>query len=150
MALREAASPGNGLGQNTRTHRRRARWIACAVLIAGALVAAIAPQFGSKSRPSSPTGNLLALVSPDNGRPTAIVPLRAAPTDVALGFGSLWVTEPDIGAVVRIDIGRRAAIATIPVGTRPSRIIAVAGHVWVLDPVDRSLSRIDPSTETVD
>jgi ABC-type transport system substrate-binding protein len=66
-----------------------------------------------------------------------------------LGFGSLWVTEPDFGAVVRIDIRRRAVIATIPVGTRPSRIIAAAGHVWVLDPVDRALSRIDPSTETV-
>ena len=148
-ALGEAASPGNGSRQTRRRQRRRARRIASAAIIVGALVAVIAPQLGGHSGASSVTGNLLALVSPDTHRPSAIVPLRAPPTDVASGFGSLWVTEPDLGVVVRIDVRRRAAIATIPVGTRPSRILAEAGHVWVLDPVDRSLSRIDPSTETV-
>jgi YVTN family beta-propeller protein len=44
---------------------------------------------------------------------------------------------------------RLAVLATIPVGTRPSRIIAAGGQVWVLDPVDRTLSRIDPDTDTV-
>src|SRR5262249_56871751 len=65
------------------------------------------------------------------------------------GSGAVWVTEPGAGLVVRVDQRRRAVTATIPAGTRPSRVVAVGGQVWVLDPADRALSRIDPQTNTV-
>ena len=61
----------------------------------------------------------------------------------------MWVTEPDAGLVARVDPARRAVTATIPVGTKPGRVVAAGGQVWVLDRDDRTLSRIDPQTDTV-
>jgi YVTN family beta-propeller protein len=77
------------------------------------------------------------------------VPLRAPPTGVAAGSGSVWAAEPAVGLVVRVDPRRRAVVAAIPLGTHPSRIVAAGGQVWVLDPADRTVSRIDPQTNTV-
>ena len=51
--------------------------------------------------------------------------------------------------VARIDPVRHAVEATIPVGTRPARVVAAGGQVWVLDRTDRTLARIDPQTDTV-
>ena len=110
----------------------------------------VAPDLGRSARRRAPLrGNVLALISPDDGAVIATVPLSAPPTDVAAGFGSLWVSEADAGLVVRVDQNRRAVLATIPVGTQPSRIIAAGGQVWVLDPVNRTVSSIDPATNTV-
>jgi YVTN family beta-propeller protein len=61
----------------------------------------------------------------------------------------VWVAEPDAGLVARVDPSRRAVAASIPVGTKPGRVVAAAGQVWVLDRDDRTLTRIDPRTNTV-
>ena len=61
----------------------------------------------------------------------------------------MWVAEPDAGLVARVDPARRAVAATIPVGTKPGRVVAAGGQVWVLDRDDRTLARIDPRTNTV-
>jgi ABC-type transport system substrate-binding protein/DNA-binding SARP family transcriptional activator len=136
--------------ERTPTGRRRGRWAALALGLGAALVVvAIAPDLGSPARRPRPLGNVLALISAGSGSVTATVALAAAPTDVASGFGSLWVSEARAGVVVRVDQKHRAVLATIPVGTRPSRIVAVGEQIWVLDPVDRTLSRIDPETDAV-
>jgi YVTN family beta-propeller protein len=134
--------------------RRRVRWAALGLGMAVAFVAlaglAIAPgPESSARRPTALNANVLALISPGSGAVRATVPLQAPPTDVAAGFGSLWVTEADAGLVVRVDPTRRAVIATIPVGTSPSRIVTASGRVWVLDTVDRTVSAIDPNSDTV-
>ena len=131
--------------------RHRVRWAALGLAFAAILAAfVVAPDLGrSARRRRTPSGNVLALLSPDDGAVRATVPLGAPPTDIAAGFGSLWVTEADAGLVVRVDEKRRAVLATIPVGTRPSRIIAAGGQVWVLDLVDGTVSAIDPDTDTV-
>ena len=130
--------------------RHRGRWAALALAVAAVLAAfVIAPDLGrSARRRVPPRGNVLALISP-RGAVIATVPLGAPPTDVAAGFGSLWVSEADAGLVVRVDQRRRAVLAEIPIGTRPSRIIAAGGQVWVLDPANGTVSAIDPNTDTV-
>ena len=148
----EAASEQPGPPATPYDRRRhRGRWAALAVAIAAVLaVFVVAPDLGRSARRRAPLrGNVLALISPDDGAVIATVPLSAPPTDVAAGFGSLWVSEADAGLVVRVDQNRRAVLATIPVGTQPSRIIAAGGQVWVLDPVNRTVSSIDPATNTV-
>jgi YVTN family beta-propeller protein len=130
--------------------RHRGRWAALALGVGAALVAfAIVPDPGLPARREPVNANALALISPGDGGVAATVRLGAAPTDVAAGFGSLWVSEAGAGLVVRVDEKRRAVLATIPVGTRPSRIIAAGGQVWVLDAVNRTVSSIDPATDTV-
>jgi YVTN family beta-propeller protein len=129
------------------TRRRRATW---AVLAFGASAALAIPLLVSHAKAHEPpAGNLLALVSPSDGALQATVPLRAPPTAVAAGSGSVWVAEPAAGLVVRVDRARRVVAAAIPVGTHPSRIAVLGGQVWVLDAADRTVSRIDPQTNTV-
>ena len=152
LALAEESPSGEPDSDVTLRVRRRgrARWAVLALGVGAVLaVFAIAPLGSYAHRHEPLNGNLLALISPSDGALRATVPLQAPPTDLAAGFGSLWVAEADAGLVVRVDPRRRAVVATIPVGTRPSRILAVGGQVWVLDPLDRTVSRIDPETDTV-
>src|SRR5262249_24597957 len=120
------------------------RWAVTAAVAAATLaILALAPLAGHANPPDKLTRNPLAPLSA-NGALRATVPLRSAPSGVAVGSRSVCVAEPTAGLVVRVDPMRRVVAATIPTGTRPSRIVVVGGQVWVLDPADRTLSRIDP------
>jgi ABC-type transport system substrate-binding protein/DNA-binding SARP family transcriptional activator len=135
-----------------RPRPNRARWAALAlgVCVAAALAGfAIAPDLGSSARRPR-NGNVLALIPPGDRSVAATVRLRAPPTAVAAGFGSLWVAEAGAGLIIRVGEKRRAVLAEIPVGVQPGRMLAADGQVWVLDPVDRTLSAIDPDTDAVD
>jgi peptide/nickel transport system substrate-binding protein len=138
--------------------RGRVRWrVAVAIVVATAALvaflaatAAMAPEGERTLRPGrSLAGDGVALVSPADGAIRATVALRAAPSDMVAGFGSLWVTEALAGDVVRIDSTAHRVLARIPLGAGPSRIVAGGGAVWVLDRVNRTVSSIDPATDTV-
>jgi ABC-type transport system substrate-binding protein/DNA-binding SARP family transcriptional activator len=136
--------------------RRVRRWATAGVAVAIATIAAflVTAALGPESDRAlqlgrSLAGDGVALVSPADGAIKATVALRAAPSDMAAGFGSLWVTQASAGEVVRIDPGGHLIVATIPVGAGPSRVVAGGGEVWVLDPVGRTVSAIDPATDTV-
>jgi ABC-type transport system substrate-binding protein/DNA-binding SARP family transcriptional activator len=138
-------------------HGRVRRWVTVAIVVATVALVAflVAVTTGSEGdrthRPfrSPVAGNGVALVSPANGAIEARVALRAAPSDMVTGFGSLWVTEAPAGDVVRIDPSAHRILATIPLGIGPRRIAVGSGAVWVLDPVGHTLSAIDPATDTV-
>jgi peptide/nickel transport system substrate-binding protein len=130
--------------------RHRRTW--AAVLVAMAAVAAAAvvvPLVATGSRGLRRADqNGLALVSP-RGKLTAVLPLAAAPTNVAVGFGSLWASQVDSGTVVRVDLRRRAVVQTVRVGNGPDAIAVGAGDVWVVNTLDGTLARIDPGTDMV-
>jgi YVTN family beta-propeller protein len=153
VAPLEIADPPEDPGVNPRPAvRARARRFAALAMAVSAAAAgfAVVPDLGGSAPAQRPmNANVLTLISPGNARILATVKLRARPTDVTAGFGSLWVSEPGASDVVRVDQARHAVLATIPVGTHPSRIIAAGGQVWVLDPVDDTVSSIDPATDTV-
>jgi len=130
---------------------RARRVLALALAVSAAIVAfAVAPDLGGSAQAKRQLkGNALGLISPGDGAVVATVKLAARPTDLTAGFGSLWVSEAAVGAVVRVDPARHTVLATIPVGARPSRVVAAGGQVWVLDPVDHTVSAIDPTTDTV-
>ena len=139
-------------GQRGRVRRWATVTVAAAtVAFVAFLVAATMGPEGKRTLQvgRSLAGDGVALVSPANGAIKATVALRAAPSDIVAGFGSLWVTEPTAGDVVRIDPSAHRILATIPLGARPSRIVVGGGAVWVLDPVSRTVSAIDPATDTV-
>lgn len=131
--------------------RRRTQRAVLVVAIGAALAAlAIAPGPGRPAyQPQALNGNVLALIAPGSGEWKATVPLQASPADVATGFGSLWVAEPDAGLIARVDLKHHRVVATIPVGRKPSGIVAAAGQLWVEDTSDGTVSRIDPGTDTV-
>jgi YVTN family beta-propeller protein len=66
---------------------------------------------------------------------------------IAIGYGSVWVTD-DAG-ITRLDARTGARLARIPLPFAGSRIAAGAGAVWVIDPNGNSVWAIDPRTDQV-
>ena len=71
---------------------------------------------------------------------------------LAFGFGSLWI--PVCGkkpSLVRVDVGENAVIATLPVPAVEAEggITTSTDSVWLVTDKNGTLSRIDPSTNSV-
>jgi streptogramin lyase len=63
--------------------------------------------------------------------------------------GSLWVTQYDIAALLRIDLETGKVRARIDVGGSPGGVIAAGGALWVHDWEQGRLLKVDPSTNRV-
>jgi YVTN family beta-propeller protein len=76
---------------------------------------------------------------------------HAAPTDLAVGDGAVWVANDYIGVadVTRFDARTGAILATIPISDGTAGIAFGAGAIWVANPVGDAVSRIDPASGTV-
>ena len=76
--------------------------------------------------------------------------LGQRPGASAIGFGSLWVVEPDQGVVVRVNLEDSSVIDPgIRVGNSPTGIAVGDGSVWVTNAGDRTVSRINVETNEV-
>ena len=53
------------------------------------------------------------------------------PSWIAVGSGSVWVSNTSDGTVSRIDPASGRVVATIPVGPNPGAIVVGEGSVWV-------------------
>jgi YVTN family beta-propeller protein len=75
-------------------------------------------------------------------------PEGRADGEVALGAGSLWVTNTVDGTVTRIDAATGKVLVRIPVLPAPRGLAFADGAVWVtsFNNGDVAVSRIDPST----
>jgi class 3 adenylate cyclase/streptogramin lyase len=78
------------------------------------------------------------------------LPGGAHPEDVAVGDGTVWVTDRDGSRVFRVDPSTLEVGAQIPLlGDRaPSRIAFGEGFVWVTSTDADSVTRIDPSSNS--
>ncbi|HLF68222.1 MAG TPA: ABC transporter substrate-binding protein, partial [Gaiellaceae bacterium] len=79
----------------------------------------------------------------------ADVPVGNGPTSVAVGEGSVWVTNSLDRSVSRIDPRTSGLVQRIDVGGDPGGIAVGAGAVWVANSLDGTVSRIDPQTNRV-
>ncbi|HEX9122974.1 MAG TPA: hypothetical protein VF984_06385, partial [Actinomycetota bacterium] len=122
----------------------RRRWaVVIGVAAVLALVAAGIPLLGSGGDTSTDVGaNSVARLNAD-GVVELAAPLRDRPGASAVGFGSLWVAQPDRGIVARLDPEDGSITDTIRTGTSPSGIAVGEGSVWVTDAADGTLSRIN-------
>jgi YVTN family beta-propeller protein len=87
---------------------------------------------------SDPTGHLASTVQLDDG------PVAA----VADGH-SIWLAQPNAGAVLRFDTRTRQIVQRIPVSGGPTALAIGGGSVWAVNVSGRMVLRIDPRTETV-
>jgi YVTN family beta-propeller protein len=76
----------------------------------------------------------------------ARVDVGLAPRHVALGFGSLWVTNYGSATITRIDPDNNQIVATIDVGLGPEGITFDDRDVWIANRSAGTVSRIDPAT----
>jgi len=71
------------------------------------------------------------------------------PGPLAVGSGSLWVTDFQRNVLDRIDPASLALTAQIPTGVSPTSVVVAFGSVWVSHQHDARLWRIDPLTNRV-
>ena len=67
-------------------------------------------------------------------------------SQIAAGFGSIWVSEELHGRVVRVDPTSGEILATIDVGARPLKLQPADGRMWVR--TEAEYVAIDPETNT--
>jgi YVTN family beta-propeller protein len=127
------------------------RWVIVVGIAAVlALVAISIPLLGSGDGEAVNVGtNSIARMSAEDRSLEVAKPLGERPGASAIGFGSLWVVQPDPGRVARLDLEDGSIIDTIPVGTSPADIAVGEGSVWVTNAGDGTVSRIDPDSNEV-
>jgi hypothetical protein len=85
------------------------------------------------------------------GRPgfELTIPVGGTPTDVVGLGGGIWVTNPELSNVARIDANTAELVDTVELGGRPSVISFGPRYVWVGDPGTGQIYAIDPATNEV-
>lgn len=129
----------------------RRRWKVAAV-VAFAVVAALVafPLVTRDAEGSSEIApNSIGVLDPESGEVTATIGLEERPGSVASSADAVWVTNPDVGTVMRIDPEEQAVVDTIQVGENPTGIAVGFDAVWVVESGGPSVSRISPETNTV-
>ena len=72
--------------------------------------------------------------------------LQSGVDAVAVGEGSVWVTNRLYNVVSRIDLTTLSVASDIAVGEQPESVTVGGGWIWVGSTVDRTIWRIDPNT----
>jgi YVTN family beta-propeller protein len=88
-------------------------------------------------------------IDPRTKRILDTIELPFLPLGLAVGAGSVWVTDQLGDAVVRIGPTTGRIVARIPVGRGAGGIAFGVGSVWATSFLDRTVSRIDPATNRV-
>ncbi len=131
----------------------RTRWKTVAAAAAFAVVAALVaiPLVTLDSGGSSEIEpNSVGVLDPESGEVTATVGLEESPGSIAASTEAVWVTNPNVSTVTRIDpIEQDVQDSTIQVGENPTGIAAGFDAVWVVESGGPSVSRISPDTNQV-
>src|SRR5580765_3018483 len=151
-ATRDAAPPADldrapepGFAQ----HSARRKRVAASALVVAATAAAVAGVLatrGGATHATAVAANAVGLIDTRSGRVSNQVPVGNGPTSVAVGEGSVWVTNALEGTVSRIDPRTGTELQRIDVGGDPSGIAFGGGMVWVANSLDGTVSQIDPQT----
>jgi YVTN family beta-propeller protein len=126
-------------------------------LVLALCVLAVACQSSASTSPSaSETGSSqpTPLATTVAGYPTLVADLGpdAAPIDVVVAFGSVWVANHHSDDVVRIDPATGAEEARIPFtdGTGPAWFAVADDGVWITRQNTMGIAHIDPETNELD
>ena len=131
-------------------HSARRKGVAAAavvVAVTAAAVAGILATRGGATHATAVAANAVGLIDTRSGRVSDQVPVGNGPTSVAVGEGSVWVTNALDGTVSRIDPGHGQRVQRIDVGGNPSGIAVGGGVVWVANSLDGTVSQHRPADE---
>ncbi|CAN5319036.1 hypothetical protein BH18ACT14_BH18ACT14_08110 [soil metagenome] len=129
--------------------RSRAVLAAVAGILVLALVAIGIPLLSSDGGTAPLGANTLARLDADDGSVDLAFDIDLQPGEMAIGFDSAWVVEPDRTRVVRLRLTDGSVADPIAVGRSPSGIAVCDGAVWVTNAVDGTVDRIDVETNAV-
>jgi YVTN family beta-propeller protein len=144
---RPRSSPTARLRRRGRS--RRLLLVAVAGVLVGGAVTAVLLVTRAAPPAANASNRVIEIGGGGASRLAGGASLVAAPAAIGVGGGSLWLAEPDAGAVVRVDRTSRRVVETIPVGGDPGAIAVAGGSVWVASVPGASLTRVDPATDAV-
>jgi ABC-type branched-subunit amino acid transport system substrate-binding protein len=151
--LVDAARRALGLDAAARRRRRRALLAAGLILAAGTAAAAVvALRPGPEPAVAAPAGNGVAAIDPGGGRFAAFVGTAAAPSNIAVGDGAVWLADGEQQTLSRVDPETKKVTMTHTVPGVPTDLAAGDGAVWLGTGAGyggnwtTSVSRIDPRT----
>ena len=147
-----------GVGGGSRTDTPRGRWVrvvfaAAALALCGAAVIALGGDDGHDASP--PIGSGLAMIDPSQARVSAFTELPAAPGNIAIGEGAVWMLNSEDDAITGVDPRSGRLVKSIRTGRRHSDLAAGAGALWVGNGAGRwwnnttSVSRVDPRSAAI-
>jgi len=142
---------GDGVRRRRRITRLRVVLVAAA-LAALAAITLLAVELGTgRTRPSSTHASVAGVFELRGGAavPVAGAALTSAPAAMAADRGTVWLAEPDAGAVVRVALASRQVVDRIPITGSPSAIAVGGGAVWVASVPGDTVTRLDPATGRV-
>src|SRR6478736_654522 len=84
----------------------------------------------------------------NNQAATAAIELKGFPDFLEVGFDSLWVSNPGLNLVQRIDPKTNKVVAEVKVDKPVAVMAAGYGSLWVASRGDKALVRIDAKTNT--
>ncbi|MBA3737953.1 MAG: hypothetical protein H0W97_05255 [Actinobacteria bacterium] len=121
-----------------------------AAALAVVLIAVGLPVLLSDGGPIDLRTNSIARIDAADGSLQLTTELGQRPGASAIGFGSLWVAQPDRGVVARLSLEDGSMIdPSIGVGRAPSGVAVGEGAVWVTNAGNGTVSRIDIETNEV-
>jgi DNA-binding SARP family transcriptional activator/ABC-type branched-subunit amino acid transport system substrate-binding protein len=95
-------------------------------------------------------GTTLTHIDGRTNRVTQRIKLEATGLEaIALGAGSVWVTDPSDGLVWRVEPGPHPLTRSIAAGSGVATVAFADNAVWATSFVDGTVARIDPRTNTV-
>jgi DNA-binding beta-propeller fold protein YncE/predicted Ser/Thr protein kinase len=91
---------------------------------------------------TSATNGTLSAIDAETRRVTSKTQIGRGVSGVTIGAGSVWVSNPRTGTVLRVNSDGRVT-ARVPVGGNPGAIVTGAGRIWVADEGGRGVTAID-------
>jgi YVTN family beta-propeller protein len=148
----ELDPPGRPSRPSIRPPRKSGGLIAIgAAVLLTAVVAVAGIELARDDGPglAAASPNAVAAIDVGSNRLVADVPVGNGPTSVAVGEGSVWVTNAHDRSISRVDPRTGTVVQRIDVGGDPGGIAVGAGAVWVANSLDATVSRVDPPTNRV-
>ncbi|HET8759111.1 MAG TPA: protein kinase [Solirubrobacteraceae bacterium] len=125
-----------------------------AVTLVGAVLASSSPEErGAAATAKAPEGNGVAAIAAGSDEIGDFVPTAGAPSNVAVGDGSVWLLSGDTRTISRIDPKTKAVIGRVDSPNHATDIAAGAGALWVGTGEGQggnwtdTVHRIDPVTD---
>jgi DNA-binding beta-propeller fold protein YncE/predicted Ser/Thr protein kinase len=97
---------------------------------------------------TSATDGTLSGVDAEAERVTSTLRVGKGVSGVTIGAGSVWVSNPRTGKVLRID-PQRGVIDEVPVGGSPGAIVSGGGQIWVADEDGAGVTAIEAKSADV-
>ena len=121
--------------------------IAAFVVLAALVAVPLARRAGGSSEIAP---NSIGIMDADSGELLKTFQLDTRPGSIAASVDDVWVTNPDVGTVTRIDPDEQDDRDPIEVGENPTGIAVGGKVVWVVESGGPSVSRISTDTNFVE